>query len=190
MRALPHYKTIVPADPNQTDRAVRHAAVNPGNYFIAMGRSKLPVIQKKDGTPFFDEDYKFIYGAENHFKAGTDVAILAMGPTCIKAIKAAQILETAGISTAVWGISCPTEISSNFVRGLLGFRQIVTVEDHDRETGLGAGIALSLADLGNTPSLTRIGVNRYGMSGDAEDLYTSQGLQPEQIVETIIQKLS
>ncbi|MCD4706209.1 MAG: transketolase [Candidatus Sabulitectum sp.] len=190
MRALPNYRTIVPADPNQTDRAVRHAATSPGNCFIAMGRSKLPVITKEDGTLFFDENYEFSYGKADHFRNGTDVAIIAMGPTCIKAIQAAQILEVGKISTAVWGISCPTEISDKLINNLLNFKQIITVEDHDTETGLGAGIALALSGAENTPPLTRIGVTHYGMSGDAEDLYTMQGLQPEQIAETIIEKLS
>ncbi|MCK5131239.1 MAG: transketolase [Candidatus Sabulitectum sp.] len=189
MRALPNYRTIVPADPNQTDRAVRHAATNPGNYFIAMGRSKLHTIEKENGTPFFDENYEFTYGKADKFRSGTDVAILAMGSTSGKAILAAQILEIGGVSTGVWGISCPTEISEEFIRNLLNFKHIITVEDHDTETGLGAGIALSLSGIGSTPPLTRIGVTNYGMSGDAEDLYTLQGLQPEQIAETIIEKL-
>src|SRR5450759_2200202 len=38
------WKVIVPADPNQTDRAVRAAASMPGCVAIAMGRSQLPVI--------------------------------------------------------------------------------------------------------------------------------------------------
>ena len=189
LRALPNYKTVVPADPNQTDRAVRHAATNPGNYFLAMGRSKTTPITKEDGSVFFDENYEFNYGEADKFRTGTDVAILAMGPTCGKAIQAAQILEVGGISTAVWGVSCPTEISEKFTNSLLQYKHIITVEDHDTETGLGAGIALALAGAGNAPPLTRIGVTHYGMSGDAEDLYTLQGLQPEQIAETIIEKL-
>ncbi len=189
LRALPNYRTIVPADPNQTDRAVRHAAANPGNYFIAMGRSKLAVILKEDGTPFFDENYEFNYGEADRFRNGTDVAILAMGPACGNALKAAQILEVGGISTAVYGVSCPTELSEELISSLLNFKHIITVEDHDTETGLGAGLALKLSELGNTPPLTRIGVTHYGMSGEADELYTLQGLQPEQIAEEVIQKL-
>ena len=190
LRALPNYRAIVPADPNQTDRAVRHAATNPGNYFIAMGRSKLAVILKEDGTPFFDENYEFKYGTANRFRDGTDVAILAMGPACENALEAAQILEVGSISTAVYGVSCPTEISDEFISSLQNFKHIITVEDHDTETGLGAGLALKLSELRNTPPLTRIGVTHYGMSGEAEELYTLQGLQPEQIAEEIIKKLS
>jgi transketolase len=190
MRALPNYRTIVPADPGQTDRVVRHAAQNPGNYFIAMGRSKLSVITKQDGTPFFDENYQFVYGRADRFRTGTDVVILAMGPTCTNAIQASQLLETGGISTAVLGISCPTELTSDFTDSLLKFKHIFTVEDHDTETGLGAGVALALSERRGTPPLTRIGVTRYGASGEAQNLYTLQGLQPEQIAETVVKKLN
>ena len=189
MRALPNCKTIVPADPNQTDRVIRHAAVNEGNYFIAMGRSKISIITKKDNTPFFDDEYKFEYSKPDLFRTGSKVAILAMGPTCIKAIEASQILEAGDISAAVYGISCPVSIPDSFIEELINFEHVITVEDHDTETGLGAGIALKLSEKANTPPLTRIGVTHYGESGDAEQLYTKQGLQPEQISEAIIAKL-
>lgn len=190
LRALPNYRTIVPADPNQTDRAVRHAGTSQGNYFIAMGRSKLPVILKEDGSVFFDKNYEFKYGKVDRFRAGKDVAILAMGPTCEHALQAAEILGIGEVSTAVYGVSCPTEISNEFIKELMKFKQVITVEDHDTETGLGAGLAIKLSELSGTPALTRIGVTHYGMSGDAKDLYTLQGLQPEQIAETILSKLS
>jgi transketolase len=189
MRALPNCRTIVPADPNQTDRSIRHAAANPGNFFIAMGRSRLPVIAKKDGTPFFGNGYEFKYGTADHFRKGSDIALLAMGSMCAKAIQVAQILEIGGISADVWGISCPNEISPDFISSLLEFKHIVTYEDHDTETGLGAGVALMLSGIGNTPPLMRLGVTHYGMSGEADDLYTMQGLQPEQVAETILKKL-
>ncbi|HPK41816.1 MAG TPA: transketolase, partial [Candidatus Cloacimonadota bacterium] len=38
MRNLYHFKTIVPADPNQTDSAVRYAAIHQGNIVMSMGR--------------------------------------------------------------------------------------------------------------------------------------------------------
>ena len=190
VRALPNCRTIVPADPNQTDRVIRHAAVNEGNYFIAMGRSKTSIITKKDDTPFFDEQYKFEYSKPDVFRTGSKVAILAMGPTCIKAIEASQILEAGNISTAVYGISCPVAIPDSLIKELINYEQVITVEDHDTETGLGAGIALKLSEKANTPPLTRIGVTYYGQSGDAAELYSEQGLQPEQIAETVIKKLS
>ena len=51
-RNLFGFHVIVPADPNETDRAVRYAASHEGNFVIAMGRSKpsaLAVISRSMG---------------------------------------------------------------------------------------------------------------------------------------------
>lgn len=189
MRALPNYRTIVPADPNQTDRAVRYAASHPGNYFIAMGRSKLPVICDSAGHPFFTGDYEFIFGKADNLTEGTDIAVLAMGPMCSKALELAGILGVGGISCGVKAVSCPNCLSNDLIDELMGFRYIITYEDHDTKTGLGASLALSLSERGGAPPLFRFGVVDYGMSGDSEDLYTSQGLQPEQVAERILEIL-
>ena len=49
------FKIVLPADPNQTDRATRFVATNPGNFFLGMGRSKTPTILDEAGSPFFGD---------------------------------------------------------------------------------------------------------------------------------------
>ncbi len=185
-RALPNYRTIVPADPNQTDRAIRYAASTPGNFFIAMGRSKLPVITGSAGDPFFAGDYRFDFGKTDRLRTGGDIAVLAMGPMCAKSLDLADILAVGGISCDVMGVSCPNALPGELVDHLRDFRCVVTYEDHDRETGLGASVALAMSHAGEMPPLLRFGVHEYGMSGEADELYTIQGLQPEQVAEDVI----
>ena len=189
MRALPNCRTIVPADPNQTDRVIKYAASTPGNFFIAMGRSKLPVITGPDGLPVFSGNYSFSFGQIDRLTSGKDIAVLAMGPMCAKALQLEQILSVGGISTAVMCVSCPNALPEDLTRELSSFNRIITYEDHDVETGLGASLALKLSEKRNTPPLTRFGVRGYGMSGDSEELYTIQGLQPEQVAEVILNTL-
>jgi transketolase len=181
--------TIVPADPNQTDRAVRYAACHPGNFFIAMGRSKTPVITAEDGTPFFGGAYKYVHGKPDHLRKGTDVVIASMGGMCARAIEAGRILGAKGISAAVYGISAPLCITPAFVRKLTGYRLIVTYEDHDVETGLGSRMAVAMADTAIGVPLIRIGVQGYGMSGEPDDLYRLQGLLPDQVAARILKRL-
>ena len=187
MRALPNCRTIVPADPNQTDRAVRYAASHPGNFFIAMGRSKLPVITGSTGEPVFGGSYSFSFGKIDHLRTGSRIAILAMGSMCGKALELADILETGGISCDVRCVSCPNHLPADLAGELTGFEYVLTYEDHDRETGLGSSLALVFADRGGMPPLLRYGVKEYGKSGEAEELYTIQGLQPEQIAADILE---
>ncbi len=189
MRALRNYQTIVPADPNQTDRVVRHAAMNPGNFFIAMGRSNQPVITGDDGKPFFGDSYRFVFGRPDTLREGTDVAILAMGCMCHKALTVRDILAKSGVSARVIAVSAPNAMADSFVRGLSNFRLIVTYEDHDADTGMGAALALSLSEFAAKPPLARFGVREYGMSGEPEDLYRMQGLLPDQVAEGILARL-
>ncbi len=189
MRALPNCSTIVPADPNQTDRAVRYAAATPGNFFIAMGRSKLPVITDGKGEPFFGGGYRFRFGEIDTVREGTDICVLALGPMTWKALELADILATGGLSCNVMSVSCPNNLPEGLAGELSSFRIVVTYEDHDTETGLGASVALSLCRRGGAPPLLRFGVKEYGVSGDHEDLYTMQGLQPEQVAVEVLEEL-
>jgi len=189
MGSLRNCSVIVPADPNQTDRAVRFAAANPGNYFIAMGRSKTPVITGPDGTPLFGEGYRFVYGAHDLLKPGKDAVLVTMGSMCHRALEAAAILERRGIALEVISASCPVSLSPALLDRIRGFPLAVSYEDHDRETGLGSRIAVALSAERGAPPLLRLGVDGYGLSGDPEALYEMQGLLPEQVADTIEKRL-
>lgn len=185
MGTLYHYNTVVPADPNQTDRVVRYAATHPGNFFIAMGRSKIPVITDEDGDPFFGKDYRFVYGMHDHIRRGTDVAIVAMGGMVCKALEARELLEGRGISTAVYGISCPLCIRPKLLDELSSYRLVLTYEDHDMDTGMGSKMAIAIACFRRSVNLRRKGISEYGVSGRPEELYRMAGLLPAQIADYV-----
>ena len=190
MRTLHHCNTVVPADPNQTDRVIRFAATHPGNFFIAMGRSKLPVITGENGEPFFGRNYRFVFGQHDHIRQGSDVAIVAMGNMVFRALEAREILREEDVSAAVYAVSCPLCISHRLLKELTGYRLVLTYEDHDADSGMGAGMALAFSNMEDTPPLLRAGVTNYGASGDPEDLFRIQELLPKQIAERIIRELS
>lgn len=185
MGNLRNCSVIVPADPNQTDRAVRYAATHPGNYFIAMGRSKTPVIAAPDGTPLFAGNYRFVYGRHDLLRSGSDAVIVAMGPMCHRALEAAAILERRGIALEVISACCPVCLSPALLDRIRHFPLAVSYEDHDRETGLGSRIAVALSAERGAPPLLRLGVDGYGLSGDPEALYERQGLLPEQVADEV-----
>ncbi|MBT5420439.1 MAG: transketolase, partial [Candidatus Cloacimonetes bacterium] len=62
MKNLYNFKTIIPADPNQTDRVIRYVTGKYGNFLIPMGRSKLKLVKNENDELFFGNDYKFEYG--------------------------------------------------------------------------------------------------------------------------------
>ena len=189
MGALHHFATVVPADPNQTDRVIRYAAATPGNFFVAMGRSKLPVLTAEDGSPFFGGDYRFEYGSYDLLRPGSDVALLAMGNMCSRALAVRESLGGSGVSAAVYAVSCPHCIGDGLLGELRRFGAVATYEDHDRDTGLGAAVALAFSAAGSSPPLVRFGVSEYGLSGSPSELLELQGLLPEQVAAELLRVL-
>ena len=96
------FSIFIPADPNQTDRIVRYVAERPGNFFVGMGRSKLPAILDESGRPAFAGDYRFSPARADWLRHGDQAAILAYGPTIHEAVKAGEELaKNHGIRAAV-----------------------------------------------------------------------------------------
>jgi transketolase len=179
------FKVIVPADPNQTDRATRYISATPGNFLLAMGRSKMGMVLDEKGQPLFGNDYTFEYGRADLVRSGSKAAIIAMGGMVGRAVKAWEQLKAEGIDVMVLSLVCPTDPDRKALAAAARTGLIVTYEDHHVRTGLGSAVANTLADEGLSCKLIKLGISRYGSSGVPEELYKSQGLDPENVVKTI-----
>jgi len=131
-----------------------------------------------------------VYGQFDRIRGGYDLAIVAMGNMVYRALKIRELLAAEGRSAAVYGLSCPLCITPRLLKELGGFKLVVTYEDHDASTGMGARMALAFSGEPDVPPLYRAGVTEYGASGDPEDLYRQQGLLPEQMASRILRELS
>ncbi len=171
-----------PADPNQTDRIIRYVANSPGNIFVGMGRSKLPIVTDEGGNPFFGKDYVFSPGRADLLRQGETATIITFGSMVPRAIKAWEILKAEGISVSVLNMASlrPLDEETIIEAGKKG--PILVAEDHVVETGLSALVAKTLAKYGISTKLAFKGVKRYGSSGKPDDLYREQGLDPESLV--------
>jgi transketolase len=171
------WKVIVPADPNQTDRAVRQMAQTPGCVAIAMGRSKLTPIADADGRPAFGDGYEFAYGAIDVVRAGSDAMVLTMGTVAGATVAAADALRGDGHSVGVAIVSSPLELDGESMASLVSAAPLlVTVEDHNVRTGLAASVAEWLALAGVSTRLLRLGVDAYQSSGASADVLRLAGL--------------
>ncbi|HOT95924.1 MAG TPA: transketolase [bacterium] len=179
------FKVIVPADPNQTDRATRYLSATPGNFLLAMGRSKMGMVLNEAGQPFYGEGYTFRYGKADLIRNGLQAAIIAMGGMVGRAVKAWELLQAEGIDIMVFSMSCPTDPDLEAITLAAKSGLIVTYEDHNVHTGLGSAVANSLAAAGIGCKLVKLGISRYGSSGIPDELYKSQGLDPENVAHTI-----
>jgi transketolase len=176
LQNLYHFRIVMPADPNQTDRAVRWVATQPGNYFIGMGRSKLPVIRHPDGSPFFDENYEFVYGKADILRSGQDAVIATMGTLAGRAVQAADELAAQGLLVGVIHFACPREMDPAALAAIRAAGVLVSYEDHHRGTGLGGILARRLADEGLLVRFARLGARDYATSGPTDDVLRTQGL--------------
>ncbi len=185
LRNLYHFKLIVPQDANQTDRVIRHIAQVYGNYAVAVGRSKIPVIKKKNGEAFFGEDYKFEYGECDLFREGEDVTIFSYGQTSHIAVLAADELEKEGIKVSVVGVPCPFDLPK-WIGKYIASKHVITFEDHNAHTGLAAVISEFITENGTYPkTFDKIGLSEYTRSGAASTLYEMEGLDVESLKEKV-----
>ncbi|MBM4031127.1 MAG: transketolase [Planctomycetes bacterium] len=185
MRNLYGFKLIVPADGNQTDRAVRYLSREPGNFAVAVGRSKLPIVTTEAGQPFFADGYAFEYGKADWIRRGAQATVIAMGTMVPYCLGAVESLRKEGLGVGLLGMSCPKDPDMAAIREAAKTGVIVTCEDHNVWTGLGASVAEALALGGIACKLEMLGVRRYASSGTPDDLYAEQGIDPASVVAAV-----
>lgn len=167
-----HTQIFEPADPNQTDKIIRYIAATKGNFYVRMGRAKIPVITKEDGTPFYGEGYTFSTKADV-LRTGSKATIVASGPMVIRALEAAKNIgdvEVIAVSSFV-PFDAETVVASAKKTG-----RVITIQDHNVETGLGKFVKNALFDAGVLVKFKALGVSEYQLSGTADELYEKVGL--------------
>jgi len=185
------FSIFMPGDPNQTDRIIRYVATHPGNFFVGMGRSKLPVILDETEAPAFAGSYAFVPGKADWLRQGSQGAILSYGTVLHHALRAGDELRSRhGIHLAVLNMASLRPMDKEAVLRAAATGFLLTVEDHHIDTGLGARVALILADETASCRLVRLGVKNYGLSGKPEDLYRQEDLDASGIVKTVAKAYS
>lgn len=178
---------IEPACPNQTDRVIRYIASHYGNFYVRMGRHKFPIITKEDGTPFYDENYSYTYGSSDIIREGSDITIAATGATVTEALQARDILKEKNpeLSVEIVAVSSIKHFDDTLLNSIKKTNKLVTVEDHNPESGLGAQLThhLFIKDI-HPAKYTALGVKHYQLSGKAPELYHAAEIDAEAIANT------
>lgn len=189
-RNLFGFKTLVPADPNQTDKATRYISKTHGNFLLGMGRSKTPVILDESGDPFFGKNYEFTYGKINVVRQGNDAVIMSYGCMLHRAIQAWAILKQREISVRVLNVCCPKDLDEEVLLDAARIGIIITYEDHNIHTGLGNIAADKLISMGLSVRLRKLGISSYGLSGPPNELFKAAGLDVDSLVRTVEEEIS
>jgi transketolase len=188
MIGLLHTGVIEPADPNHCDRIIRYVASHFGNFYVRMGRHKIPVLTREDGSIFFDSSYEYHYGRCDILRSGSSLTIVATGATVSEALKARDILHSShpGHSIEIVIASSIKHFDDTLTNSIRKTKKVVTVEDHNIYSGLGNQIARHIVDNQlSVDNVQMLGVRDYELSGTAEALYEAAGISAKQIATTI-----
>jgi transketolase len=170
-RAIANMTVIVPADPPETEQAVRAAASAPGPVFLRLSRMPVPIVH--------DAGYRFAVGRAAQLREGTDVTLVAAGVMVAHALEAADLLAARGIAARVLNMATVRPIDREAL--IAAARQtgaIVTVEEHTIHGGLGSAVAEVVATTVPVP-MRILGIpGTFAPTGSAQWLLSHFGLTP------------
>uniref|UniRef100_A0A3P9K5P4 Transketolase n=1 Tax=Oryzias latipes TaxID=8090 RepID=A0A3P9K5P4_ORYLA len=181
-RAIPSCTVFYPCDGVSTEKAVELAANTKGICFIRTSRPDTPIIYSPD-EKFEVGEAKVVLQSEN------DVAtVIGAGVTLHEALTAAEMLKKEGKSIRVIDpftikpLDAATVLASARATG----GQIITVEDHYKEGGLGEAV---LSAVGQEPGIvvTRLAVTGLPRSGKPQELLDIFGISAKHIVAAVRQ---
>lgn len=134
LRALADMTVIVPADPLETQQALRWAAAHVGPVFLRLSRMGVPAVHPAD--------YRFQIGRASRLADGSDVTLVANGTVVCRCLEAADLLRKDGISARVLSLASVKPLDRDaIVRAARETGAIVTVEEHTVAGGLGGAVA-------------------------------------------------
>lgn len=176
MRVIPGMTVLVPADPIETEQAIRWAYSHDGPVYVRVSRMKVPAIHPAD--------YQFAPGRAFTVREGNDVTIVANGTVLHRAVTAADLLAEQGIAARVLSIASVKPIDEAAV--IAAAEQtagIVTVEEGLAAGGLGGAVAEVVARACPT-RVTALGLpDTFAPTGSAGWILDHFGMHPQGIAE-------
>ena len=178
-----HTAVIEPADPNHCDRIIRFAAGHFGNFYVRMGRHKIPVLTREDGSIFYDEKYRYKYGKCDVFREGHDITVIASGPMVSEALKARDSLSKEDIFVEIIIVSSPKKFDAVLEKSIRKTKTVLTIEDHNPYSGFGGQVAKFILEKGiEVEGFETMGVEVYQLSGKPEELYATAKISSKFII--------
>ncbi|MBI5144402.1 MAG: transketolase family protein [Candidatus Omnitrophica bacterium] len=183
MRILPNMTVVVPADAIEAKKATIEAARIKGPVYIRLGRNPAPIISKSEDL--------FKIGKANILREGRDLSIFACGHMVYESILACDMLAKDGIKARLVNLHTPKPIDKDAViNAARDTGAIVTVEEHTVAGGFGSAIAE--VAIQNCPvPVKMVGIqDRFGISGEPDELFEYFGLRAKNIVKSAKEALA
>lgn len=178
MRGLPGMRVLVPADYASARAAIKLAAKTPGPVYVRMGRASVPCV--------YDDDVELEIGRAYVLREGADVTIVACGVEIREALAAADALAERGVSAEVIdAFSVKPLDEETILASVAKTGRVVVAEEHSVIGGLGSAVAELLAEKHPAPCAFVGMRDRFGKSGEFEELMSYFGLDSAAVVEAV-----
>ena len=184
-RTLPNVTVLHPCDDVSTRLLTKQLADSKNPSYTRTARNKTPVL-------YDDVDPNTIrIGKGIELLEGSDVAIIACGVLVSESLKAAESLKEQGIEATVIDMHTIKPLDTDLVNRVAArCGAIVTAEDHSIIGGLGGAVAEHLSTAACTP-LERVGVrDRFGESGQADEMLELMELSAPHIVKAALKAIA
>ncbi len=180
-RAIPNLTVIVPADAGQCCKAIRQSLTFEGPMIIRIDRGGSPNV-------YADNDYEYEFGKAIETLPGNDLTIISAGSSVYWSLMGAKKLkEVYGINARVIDMHTVKPMDTDMIlKCARETGNIVTVEEHSINGGLGGGVAEFLLEAGFSGRFKRIGLpDEFAVLGDPDEVYKYYGMDPDGIAKTI-----
>ena len=184
-RTLPNVTVLHPCDDVSTRLLTKQLVDSKSPSYTRTARNKTPVL-------YDDVDPNTIQiGKGIELMNGSDVAIIACGVLVSESLKAAEALKEQGIHATVIDMHTIKPLDTELVNRVAArCGAIVTAEDHSIIGGLGGAVAEHLSSTSGTP-LERVGVrDRFGESGQADEMLELMELSAPHIVKAAMKAIA
>jgi transketolase len=179
MRAVHGSTVLQPCDANQTAKLVAEMADKDGIVFLRTLRPKTPVI--------YDASEDFPIGGSKTVRSSDDdaVTVVASGITLHEATKAADELQESGIAVRVIDAYSIKPIDGDTIRAAARATggNVVAVEDHWPEGGLGEAVLSALSEKPDALHFEHLAVGIMPGSGSSAELMDAAGISANHIVD-------
>ncbi|MBI2049284.1 MAG: transketolase family protein [Parcubacteria group bacterium] len=184
MRVQPNMKVIVPADAEEARKATYAAAFMEGPVYLRFAREKTPVFTTAD-SPFEIGKANVLWEAKN-----PEVTIIACGPLVHNALLAAKELENEIATVVINNHTIKPMDKETIIAYAKKTGAAVTVEEHQIAGGMGSAVAELLAAEYPVP-MEFVGVHdKFGQSGEPDELIEHYGMGVGHIKEAIRKAIS
>ncbi|HVM59102.1 MAG TPA: transketolase C-terminal domain-containing protein [Candidatus Paceibacterota bacterium] len=178
MRMLPNLLVLNPGDAEEARKAVVAAAKHAGPVYLRFGRANTALFTTPE-TPFEIGKALMLWREE-----APKVAFIGTGQVSYTALVAAKALSDEGIPSIVLHVPTVKPLDeAAILEAAKAAGRVITVEEHQAAGGFGSAVA-ELLSRSYPVRVERLGIpDRFGQSGDADELLAHYGLDAASIAD-------